>query len=87
VKGAPFVNASDYKNPEMDQVLDAAAIEPDPAKRRELFIKFQQIAMTDLPIFPIALPYNITIASKRLKDFQSGAEGIRDTLAGAWIDN
>ncbi len=86
VKGAPFVNASSYNNPEMDQILEAAAVEPDTEKRRALFVKFQEIAMRDLPIFPIALPYNITIASAKLKDFMSGADGIRDTLANGWLD-
>jgi len=86
VKGSPFVNASGYNNPEMDQVLEEAAVEPDAEKRRALFARFQQIAMRDLPLFPLALPLNITIASAKLHDFMSGAEGIRDPLANAWLD-
>jgi peptide/nickel transport system substrate-binding protein len=84
-KGAPFVNAWDYSNPEMDQVLEAAAIEVNPAKRRDLFARFQEIAMRDLPLLPLALPSNITIATVRLQDFMTGGEGIRDPLANAWL--
>lgn len=85
-KGTPLVNASGYDNPEMDATLEAAAVEIDPEKRRALFVKFQQIAMRDLPILPMALPINITIASAKLRDFMLGAEGIRDPLAHAWLE-
>ena len=84
-KGAPFVNAWNYSNPEMDRVLEAAAVEPDTAKRRALFDRFQQIAMADLPILPLALPLNITVASAKLRDYMDGGEGIRDALAEAWL--
>lgn len=84
-QGAPFVNAWGYANPEMDAVLEAAAVEIDPGRRREQFARFQQIAMRDLPILPLALPNNITIASAKVKDFMIGGEGIRDALANAWL--
>ena len=85
MKGAPFVNAWNYSNPEMDRVLEDAAVEPDAAKRRALFDRFQHIAMADLPILPLALPLNITVASAKLHDYMNGGEGIRDSLAGAWL--
>jgi peptide/nickel transport system substrate-binding protein len=84
--GAPFVNAWGYANPEMDQTLEAAAIEVNEARRRALYARFQEIAMADLPMIPLALPANITIASAKLKDFMSGGEGIRDPLAAAWFE-
>jgi hypothetical protein len=42
--------------------------------------------MRDLPLLPLALPANVTIASARLNDFMNGGEGIRDPLAGAWLE-
>ena len=84
-KGAPFVNAWNYSNPEMDQVLEAAAVEPDENKRRDLFNRFQHIAMADLPVLPLALPLNITVASAKLHNYMDGGEGIRDALTGAWL--
>lgn len=39
--GAKWDNASDYVNPELDSALDAARIEPDAAKRNELYRKVQ----------------------------------------------
>jgi peptide/nickel transport system substrate-binding protein len=84
-KGAPFVNAWGYADVEMDSVLEAAAVEVDAAKRRALFVRFQEIAMRDLPLLPLALPLNITIAAAGLHDFMVGGEGIRDPLADAWL--
>ena len=84
-KGAPFVNAWGYADAEMDTVLEAASVEIDPARRREQFARFQQIAMRDLPILPLALPADITIASARCHEFLTGGEGVRDSLAAAWL--
>jgi peptide/nickel transport system substrate-binding protein len=86
-KGAPFVNAWNYSDPEMDSVLEAAAVEVDAVRRRALFVRFQEIAMRDLPLLPLALPSNITIAAAGLDDFMSGGEGIRDPLADAWFES
>ena len=85
-QGTPFVNASGYANPEMDAVLDAAAVETDPAKRAELFHEFQRIAMADLPILPLARPIYVTVANAKLKDFMTGPEGIRSGMAATWLE-
>lgn len=76
-QGTPFVNASGYKNAEMDEVLSNAAVEPDPAKRAALFKRFQQIAMTDLPILPLVRPIYVTVANAKVGDFVTGPEGVR----------
>lgn len=80
-QGTPFVNASGYKNPEMDEVLSKAAVEPDPAKRADLFKRFQQIAMADLPILPLARPIYVTVANARVENFITGPEGVRSRYA------
>jgi peptide/nickel transport system substrate-binding protein len=80
-KGVPFVNASGYSNPEMDSVLEQAAVEPNPEKRRELFHKFQKIAMTDLPILPMVRPIYTTVATADVRNFITGPEGVRSGYA------
>jgi ABC-type transport system substrate-binding protein len=45
LKGAPFTNGSGYSNAQMDRILEAAQVEPDPQKRRKLWEEFQQLAM------------------------------------------
>ncbi len=85
-QGTPFVNASGYTSPEMDALLDAAATEVNPEARREQFHQFQRLAMTDLPILPLARPIYVTVASARLKDFLTGPEGVRSTMAATWLE-
>ena len=80
-QGTPFVNASNYQNPKMDEVLDKAASEPAEDKRAELFKRFQQIAMEDLPILPLARPIYVTVASAKLDNFVTGPEGVRGRYA------
>ena len=85
-QGTPFVNASDYRSPEMDAVLDAAAVETDPDKRVQQMHEFQRIAMTDLPILPLARPIYTIVASARLHDFLTGPNGVANTLGAAWLE-
>ena len=85
-QGTPFVNAGGYGNPEMDEVLSAAAVEPDPEKRVALFHRFQQIAMTDLPILPLVRPIYVTIASAKLDNFVVGPDGVRNHYATLTIE-
>lgn len=80
-KGVPFVNASGYANSEMDSVLEQAAVEPNPEKRRELFHRFQKIAMTDLPILPMVRPIYTTVATADVRNFITGPEGVRSGYA------
>jgi len=76
-KGTPFVNASGYDSTEMDRILEAAAIEPNVEKRKALFLEFQQLAMEDLPILPLARPIYVTVAKANVENFILGPEGVR----------
>ena len=52
-----------------------AAIESDPAKRKELYAEFQQIVANDLPVYWInALPYH-TAYDKKLMNVPTGIWG------------
>ncbi|MBS7699871.1 MULTISPECIES: ABC transporter substrate-binding protein [unclassified Chelatococcus] len=80
-QGTPFVNASGYHNPEMDEILSKASVELDPTKRATLFKRFQQIAMTDLPILPLARPIYVAIANAKVDNFVTGPDGVRSGYA------
>src|SRR5581483_2013638 len=53
IKPAPFTNASRYSNPETDNIFHTEASVTDPAKRKAMWFKVQQILMTDLPFIPL----------------------------------
>ncbi|MFM0096529.1 ABC transporter substrate-binding protein [Paraburkholderia nemoris] len=83
--GLPFSNAAHYSNPEVDRLLEAASVETDEAKRRQLFIQFQQIVHDDIPSIEFGANPNITIVSKKVKEYAPTGEGLRGNFADLYI--
>jgi peptide/nickel transport system substrate-binding protein len=50
IKNLVWTNTAGYINPEVDTILDAAAVEMDTEKRKALYARFQQIVAEDLPV-------------------------------------
>lgn len=65
-KGVPYANMSNYKNPRVDEILNAAAQEMDLEKRKQLYSEFQKIVMDDLPIIQLNLIPYFTVYNKSL---------------------
>ena len=85
IKGVPFSNTSYYRNPKVDALLEAAAIEPDPTKRVAEWMEFQQIVMHDAPDINIGVPRWITIYNRRVQGHSITADGIEGNLAYAYV--
>lgn len=47
------LNGTGYNNPVYDQLLKSAALEADPAKRRQLLQRAEQVLLEDQPVIPI----------------------------------
>lgn len=84
--GVPYSNGSCYENPEVDALLEAAAIELDFDKRYQLYKDFQRIAMEDLPVIPVNSVDTLTITRSAVKDHTTGAIGGFGSMAQAWLD-
>jgi peptide/nickel transport system substrate-binding protein len=56
-----FSNTGGYCNEKVDQLLEQASKETDPAKRKELYAQFQKIITEDLPYIytTTELPYGV----------------------------
>lgn len=80
------MNASGFSDPEVDRLLEEAAVENDPARRRDLIHQFQHDVMTSLPILPLVDLDYVSIISKRAHAVMLRPEGIRDNFADVWID-
>jgi len=83
--GIAFSNGAHYANREVDALLEAAQVELDPARRRALYLQFQQIVQRDavtLPLVSYGLP---VLSSRRLRDATVSAEGVLGNFAGAWM--
>jgi peptide/nickel transport system substrate-binding protein len=64
-KGAPWTNQWDWTDPKIDKVIDDAATEVDPVKRKALYGEFVRGVNTELPIWtPIEQIFVTTINAK-----------------------
>ncbi len=84
--GVAFSNGSGYSNPDVDALLEAAQIEMDPAKRKQLYAEFQRKVMEDVPTLPLCSTARVTIANTRVKDHTVGAIGPFGTFSQVWLD-
>lgn len=65
-EGVIWSNTQQYENPKIDELMDKAAVETDPEKRKELYAEFQRILAQDLPLYPVyAVPYH-TVSNKKV---------------------
>ena len=48
----PFVNNSPYINPEVDALFDQQRVQTDPARRKAIYDRIQEIVWEDIPVFP-----------------------------------
>ena len=84
--GVPFGNGSHYSNPEVDRLLEQAAVETDPEKRVELYKQFQRIIATDIPDLNLLQIKRQTIYNKRVHNVVTDIQGVNGSLADVWLD-
>jgi len=77
----PWSNATHYHNPQVDQLLEAAAVEPDPARRAELFKAFQAIVIREIPSIVLVQAQHVTVYNTRVAGFNQAAAGVHGNLA------
>jgi len=81
----PWSNANKYHNPEVDRLLEAAAVEVDVSKRAELFKQFQAIVIKEVPSIALVQVQNVTVYNKRVDGFNRAAAGLRGNIADVQI--
>lgn len=84
-KGVPFSNDTHYSNPEVDRLLEQAAVENDPKVRVELFRKFQEIVARDIPDLNLVSPTFLTLKNVKIHDLTTTADGAEGTLARLYV--
>ncbi|MBS1230114.1 MAG: transporter substrate-binding protein [Proteobacteria bacterium] len=83
--GLPFANPGHYVNPEVDRLLEAAAVEVDEAKRRKQFFDFQKIVHDDVASVEFGANPQVTILAKKVKNYAPTAEGIRGSFSELYL--
>jgi peptide/nickel transport system substrate-binding protein len=84
-RGVPFSNGAHYQSAEADALLESAASEGDPEKRRSDYKRFQAVVVNDLPDVTLLAPTQITIARRRVANHTLTADGAAASLADAYV--
>lgn len=84
-KGVAFSNATHYDSPEVDHLLEAAAVENDPRTRIDYFRQFQQVVARDLPIVNLVTLKQVTLYNKRVHNHTVTADGLGGNLADVFL--
>ncbi|KKN32431.1 hypothetical protein LCGC14_0813890 [marine sediment metagenome] len=83
----PFGNSSQYSNPEVDALWEAAQTEADPAKRNEIFHQLQRILTEDSPLVWIMDMDLVAMQRDRVKNLITSPFGIRGGLYDVWVED
>jgi peptide/nickel transport system substrate-binding protein len=83
--GVPFSNGAHYANPEVDRLLEAAAVEIDAAQRKQLWTAIQKKVIADLPDLNLLTDFQFALINTRAVDVIVDAAGISGDLASTWI--
>lgn len=86
VKGVPWSNGTGYSNPEVDTLIEASFTENDPAKRRDLLVRFQKIAQDDLPSINLLELQHFSVVSKRVHGLSTFPNGYAKPFKDVWLE-
>ena len=67
----PGLNLTSYKNPELDKLLEELRQNFDASRQKELFGKFQEIIVRDLPALFLYSPYYLVFTNDSIKGVAS----------------
>ncbi len=85
-QGTVFVNGSRWSSPRTDELMNAASLEPDAAKRGAQYAELQKLTAEAAPIIWVHELLFPTILNKRYKDVIVSPIGIYGAYNRAWLD-
>jgi len=74
--GPDQLNHISYKNPKVDELLEAGRRTFDEAKRKEIYWEFQDIMAEEQPVVFLYVPDNLPVVSSRVRGIQPAPAGI-----------
>ncbi|MCC6982911.1 MAG: ABC transporter substrate-binding protein [Bauldia sp.] len=83
--GVAFSNAANYNNPEVDALLEQAAVTADRAERKALYDRFQTIVQTDIVRIPIISPRYPIVVRANVRDYISSSAGASGSNASTYL--
>ncbi|SHE33714.1 peptide/nickel transport system substrate-binding protein [Lampropedia hyalina DSM 16112] len=83
--GLPFSNTGNYVNPEIDRLLEAAAVEPDEATRKDLFLQFQKTLWEDVAGIDLGKPPETVVSNVKVKNAVPTAERLYGSFSELYL--
>jgi ABC-type transport system substrate-binding protein len=80
------LNRGAYSNPAMDRLVEAGDATLDPAARREIYRKVQQLAAADLPYLSLWWQDNVVVMKRGLEGFKPFPNGSLRSLADLTLE-
>lgn len=85
-QGTPFVNAAQYSNPTLDDLLARGSTTQDPEARADIYAEVQSILAEDLPVINLFEMQFLTVYRESLKDHTLTATGPYGSFDRAWLE-
>ncbi|SHN66127.1 peptide-binding protein [Desulfovibrio litoralis] len=80
--GLNFIN---YKNPEVDKLLEEGRSTLDQEKRKVIYDRFQEILHEDQPYCFLFVPYSLPIIDARFQDIKPSPAGLTHNFERWWV--
>ncbi|MEP6558190.1 MAG: ABC transporter substrate-binding protein, partial [Burkholderiales bacterium] len=84
-KGTPWTNQWGWKSDKIDQLIDSAAFETDPAKRRQLYADFAKDVNTEIPLWMAIERLLISVTNNKLQNHHNTPRWISSGWADLWV--
>ncbi|RJF77705.1 ABC transporter substrate-binding protein [Rhodopseudomonas palustris] len=84
-KGAPWTNQWGWEDPTIDKIIDDAATEVDPVKRKALYADFVTRANTELPIWMPIEQLFVTVITAKARNHSNTPRWASSTWHDLWL--
>ncbi|PZW45966.1 peptide/nickel transport system substrate-binding protein [Humitalea rosea] len=85
--GAPWTNQFGWQNDAADKLMDDAATEVDPVKRRALYADFVRLVQTELPVWMPIEQLFLSTFNKKLKNTGNNPRWASSSWHDTWLDS
>ena len=69
----------------MDRLIEASGVENDPARRRDLLVRFQRLAQDELPSINLLELQHFSVVSRRVNGLSTDRDGYAKSFADVWL--
>jgi peptide/nickel transport system substrate-binding protein len=84
-RGAPWTNQYGWVDPRIDAIIDNAATEVDPVKRRALYADFVRAAQIELPIWMPIEQIFVSVLNRRVRNAGNNPRWPSSTWHDTWL--